>query len=241
MSGHSKWSNIKYKKAAEDVKRGKIFTKLIKEITIATRIGGKDPDSNPRLRIAIDRARSANMPRDNIDRAIKKGSGELGGVKFENIVYEGYATAGIAVLVFANTDNKNRTASIIRSAFNKFGGNLGETGCVNWMFEQKGVISFDLSIDEDSLMEKAIEAGALDIKENKENNCYDVYTDPKELYKVVGELEKQGLKSQDAFLDEIPQTKVELSEEDKQKVRKLVEKLDELDDVDDVYTNCDLY
>jgi len=236
MSGHSKWSNIKYKKAAEDVKRGKIFTKLIKEITIATRIGGKDPDSNPRLRIAIDRARTANMPRDNIERAIKKGSGELGGVKFENIVYEGYAPAGIAVLVFANTDNKNRTASIIRSAFNKLGGNLGETGCVNWMFEQKGVISFDLSIDEDSLMEKAIEVGALDIKENKENN-----SDPKELYKVAGELEKQGLKSQDVFLDEIPQTKVELNEEDKQKVRKLVDKLDELDDVDDVYINCDLY
>ncbi len=240
MSGHSKWSNIKYKKAAEDAKRGKIFTKLIKEITIATRMGGKDPDANPRLRIAIDRARAANMPRDNIERAIKKGAGELGGAKFENVIYEGYAPAGVAVLVFANTDNKNRTASSIRSTFNKLGGNLGETGCVSWMFEQKGVISFDNSIDEEELMEKAIEAGALDIKENEEHSCYDVYTDPKDLYKVNSELEKQGLKSNDLFLDEIPKTKVGLSEEDKQKVRRLVEKLDELDDVDDVYTNCDL-
>ncbi len=240
MSGHNKWSNIKFKKAAEDAKRGKIFTKVIKEITVATRIGGKDPSDNPRLRIAIEKAKIANMPKDNIQRAIKKGAGELGGNRFETVIYEGYGHAGVAILVMASTDNKNRTASAVRSTFAKLGGNLGESGCVGWMFDQKGVIVLDGQFDEDELMDKAVEAGASDVEKNENDECYYVYTDPKQLYQINAKLEEQGLKSSDAFTDEIAQTKVELSETDSEKVEKLIERLSDLDDVDDVYTNCDL-
>ncbi len=240
MSGHSKWSNIKFKKAAEDEKRGKIFTKVIKEITVATRIGGKDPDDNPRLRIAIEKAKAANMPKENVQKAIKKGAGELDGTRFETVIYEGYGPAGVAILVMASTDNKNRTASAVRSTFSKLGGNLGESGCVGWMFDQKGVMVFDGKLDEDELIDKALEAGATDVEQDDNSECYYVYTDPKLLYQINGKLEKQGLKSSDTFIDEIPQTKVELSETDRLKMVKLLERLSDLDDVDDVYANCDV-
>ncbi len=176
MSGHNKWSTIKHKKGAADAKRGKIFSKLIKEISVAARVGGGDPNSNPRLRTVLDKARTANMPNDNITRAIKRGTGELEGVSYEEVTFEGYGPGGVAVLVETMTDNRNRTVAELRHIFSKRGGNLGEAGCVGWMFNKQGVLAFDMSVGEEALMETALEAGAEDIKDDE--NTLTVITSP---------------------------------------------------------------
>lgn len=239
MSGHSKWSTIKRKKGAADAKKGQLFTKLIKEITVSARTGGGDPAGNSRLRSAMITARANNMPNDNIERAIKKGTGELEGVNYEEVVYEGYGPAGVAVLVESVTDNKNRTVAELRNLFAKNGGNLGETGCVNWMFKKQGLINFDKkTVSEEKLMEIALEAGAEDIKDEEES--IDVITSPTEFEKVKEALDKAGLKSASAGIEMLPQNTVNLKEEDASKVLKLVEILEDHDDVQKVFANFDI-
>ena len=240
MSGHSKWSTIKRKKGAIDAKRGKIFTRLIKEITVAARMGGGDPDGNPRLRSAIAVAKTENMPKDNIDRAIKKGTGELEGAVYEEITYEGYGPAGVAVLVDCMTDNKNRTVADIRHYFSKNGGNLGESGCVAWMFDKKGSIMVDKdTIGEEELMDKALEAGAEDVIE--EDNVYQVLTAPEEFETVREALEAEGIKFVEASVSMIPQNVVEISEEKQaRQILKLLESLEDHDDVQNVFANFDI-
>jgi len=192
MSGHSKWSSIKHKKGATDAKRGKIFTKLIKEITVVARTGGGDPDANPRLRTAIAAAKSENMPKDNIERAIKKGTGELEGVNYEESTYEGYGPGGAAVFIESVTDNKNRAVADIRHIFSKNGGNLGENGCVAWMFDKKGYIAIEKkAVDEDSLMETAIEAGAEDVRED--NGSFEIITEPDDFESVKAAIDKAAI------------------------------------------------
>jgi len=240
VSGHSKWSTIKRKKGAIDAKRGKIFTRLIKEITVAARMGGGDPDANPRLRSAIATAKAENMPKDNIDRAIKKGTGELEGAVYEEITYEGYGPGGVAVLVDCMTDNKNRTVADIRHAFSKSGGNLGEFGCVSWMFDKKGSLLVDKdTIDEEELMDKSLEAGAEDVVE--EDNVYQVITTPDDFETVREALEADGIKFIEASVSMIPQNVVEVTEEKSAKqVLKLLESLEEHDDVQSVSANFDI-
>jgi len=240
MSGHSKWSTIKRKKGAIDSKRGKIFTKIIKEITLAARLGGGDPEGNSRLRQAVLAAKNENMPRDNIDRAIKKGTGEIGGgVNYEEITYEGYGPGGVAVLVEIMTDNKNRTVAEIRHIFSKHGGNLGENGCVSWMFDKKGSIVFEKStIAEDELIELALEAGAEDIREEEDE--IEVITDPSMFENVRDALEEKGLKYVQANLGMIPQTTVKLDEGKALQMLKMIDKLEDNDDVQNVYANFDI-
>ncbi len=240
MSGHSKWSTIKRKKGAADAKRGKIFTRLIKEITVAARMGGGDPEGNPRLRYAIATAKSENMPKDNIERAIKKGTGELEGAVYEEISYEGYGPGGVAVLVDCMTDNKNRTVADIRHAFSKSGGNLGESGCVSWMFEKKGSILVDKeTIEEEELMEKALEAGAEDVVE--EDNVYQVVTTPDDFEAVREALEKDGVNFIETSVSMIPQNVVDITEEKPaRQVLRLLESLEEHDDVQSVSSNFDI-
>ncbi|MDQ5984975.1 MAG: putative transcriptional regulatory protein [Syntrophus sp. SKADARSKE-3] len=240
MSGHNKWSTIKHKKGAADAKRGKIFTKIIKEITLAARLGGADPDGNPRLRTAILAAKDENMPKDNIDRAIKKGSGTgENAVVYEEITYEGYGPGGVAVLVEVMTDNRNRTVAEIRHIFSKYGGNLGENGCVAWMFDKKGSIMIDRkAISEDDLMELAIEAGADDVREDE--NEYEVLTTPSAFWDVRKALEGKGLKILSASIGMIPQNTVELAEDKASSMLKLMEKMEDNDDVQNVYANFDI-
>ncbi|HOJ52721.1 MAG TPA: YebC/PmpR family DNA-binding transcriptional regulator [Syntrophales bacterium] len=241
MSGHSKWSTIKRKKGAADAKRGKIFTKIIREITMAARLGGGDPEKNPRLRQAILAAKDENMPKENIERAIKKGLGADGddGSNFEEVVYEGYGPGGVAVLVEVVTDNKNRTVAEIRHIFSKYGGNLGENGCVAWMFDKKGSILIDKKlIDEDRLMEIAIEAGADDVKE--EENEYEVITSPAQLDEVRAAIEAKGIKVLSSRISMIPKTTVELTGEKAISMLKLMEKMEDNDDVQNVYANFDI-
>ena len=240
MSGHSKWSTIKRKKGALDAKRGKIFTRLIKEITVAARMGGGDPEGNPRLRSAIASAKTENMPKDNIERAIKKGTGELEGAVYEEISYEGYGPGGIAVLVDCLTDNKNRTVADIRHAFSKSGGNLGESGCVSWMFDKKGTILVDKeTIDEEELMDKALEAGAEDVVE--EDNVYQVVTAPDDFEAVREALEADGVKFIEASVSMVPQNVVEVTgEKPAKQILKLLESLEEHDDVQSVSANFDI-
>jgi len=240
MSGHSKWSTIKRKKGAIDSKRGKIFTKIIKEITLAARLGGGDAEGNSRLRQAILAAKNENMPRDNIDRAIKKGTGEIGGGEsYEEVTYEGYGPGGVAVLVEVMTDNKNRTVAEIRHIFSKHGGNLGENGCVSWLFEKKGSIVFDRDlIDEDALMELALEAGAEDIRE--EESQMDVITDPSMFDKVRDVLEGKGMKYVQASIEMVPQNTIRLDEGKAEQMLKMIEKLEDNDDVQNVYANFDI-
>ncbi len=240
MSGHSKWANIKHKKAREDAKRGKVFTKLIKEITIAARDGG-DPESNSRLRTAIERARADNMPYDNIERAIKRGTGELEGVNYEEIIYEGYGPAGVAVLIEAMTDNKNRTVADIRHIFSKSNGSLGESGCVAWNFDKKGLFTFSQDdVDEDSLMEIAIEAGAEDIKHVPEDGLFEVYTDSSGFQQVKEAFDAKGLKYSFGEITMVPKTTVRISGKDAQQMLKLMDSLEECDDVQNVYANFDI-
>ncbi len=240
MSGHSKWSTIKRKKGANDAKRGKIFTKLIKEITIAARMGGGDPDGNPRLRTAIIAAKSENMPKDNIARAIKKGTGDLDGAVYEEILYEGYGPGGIAVLVETMTDNKNRTVADVRHFFAKSGGNLGESGCVAWMFDKKGSITVDREgVDEDELMDLAIEAGAEDVIEDE--TTFQILTEPDDFSEVVENLEKSGVKCLEASITMIPKNTIEVdAEKTARSLMKLLDNLEDNDDVQKVHANFDI-
>jgi YebC/PmpR family DNA-binding regulatory protein len=239
MSGHSKWSSIKHKKAATDAKRGKIFTKLIKEITVAARMGGGDIEANPRLRAAVQAGKAENMPKDNIERAIKKGTGELEGVSYEEIIYEGYGPGGAAVLVESLTDNKNRTVADIRSIFGKNGGNLGENGCVAWMFDKKGYIAVERSaVDEDTLMETALEAGAEDIRED--NGNYEVITEPGDFEAIKDAINKASIPFNDAEVTMLPQNTTNLTGKEAEQMLRLMEMLEDYDDVQKVYTNADI-
>ena len=239
MSGHSKWAGIKHKKAKVDAQRGRIFTKLIKEITVAARVGGGDPEANARLRTAIQNAKAGNMPQDNIQRAIKKGTGELPGVSYEEITYEGYGPGGVAVLVEIMTDNKNRTAPEIRKIFAKNGGNLGESGCVGWMFEKKGLITVDSGkVDEEKLMGIALEAGALDFR--TEESTFEVTTSPKEFEKVKNAIAGVGIELSTAEITMLPQTYVKLEGKQAQQMIHLMEELEEQEDVQNVYANFDI-
>ena len=239
MSGHSKWSSIKHKKGATDAKRGKIFTKLIKEITVAARMGGGDPDANPRMRTAIAAAKSENMPKDNIERAIKKGTGELEGVNYEESTYEGYGPGGAAVFIESVTDNKNRAVADIRHIFSKNGGNLGENGCVAWMFDKKGYIAIEKkAVDEDSLMETAIEAGAEDVRED--NGSFEIITEPDDFESVKTAIDKAVIPYIDAEITMLPQSTTNLEGKQALQMVKLMEALDDCDDVQKVYTNADI-
>ncbi|WP_297456951.1 YebC/PmpR family DNA-binding transcriptional regulator [Persephonella sp.] len=241
MAGHSKWHNIRHKKAKQDAKRGQLFTKLLREITVAARQGGGDPEFNPRLRIAIEKAKKANMPIENIERAIKRGTGELEGVNYEEVVYEGYGPEGVAIIVECLTDNRNRTTSEVRHLFTKHGGNLGASGCVSFLFEEKGVILVPKdSISEEELFEKAIEAGAEDLITDDEN-YYEVRTEPKDLYAVKEALEKEGISIEKAEITRIPTTTVEIKDpETAQKLLKLLDALEDNDDVQKVYSNFEM-
>ena len=239
MSGHSKWSSIKHKKGALDAKRGKIFTKIIKEITVAARIGGGDPDGNPRLRTAILAAKGQNMPGDNITRAIKKGTGELDGVHYEEVNYEGYGPGGAAIFLEAMTDNKNRTVSEIRAALGKAGGNLGENGCVSWIFEQKGLITVKTeSKEEDELMELAIDAGADDIK--TVDNHYEITTVAENFESVRKALDDAGITLEIAEITRIPSNTVAVDENKGKALLKLMDILDDHDDIQKAYSNFDI-
>lgn len=240
MSGHSKWSSIKHKKGAADAKRGKIFTKLIKEITTAVRIGGGDPDANSRLRDAIARAKAENMPKDNIDRAVKKGLGTFGdGQSFEEIVYEGYGPGGVALLIEVMTDNKKRTAAEIRHTLSRLNGNLGEAGCVSWMFSKKGYISFDKKqVDSDKIMEIALDAGAEDISEDE--NEIEVVTDVSAFESIKKVFDDNAVKYIVAEVSMVPQTSVKLEGKNAETMLKLMEALEDSDDVENVYANFDI-
>jgi len=239
MSGHSKWHSIKHKKAAIDAKRGKIFTKLIKEIMVAARMGGGDPSANARLRTAIEIAKSNNMPNTNIMRAVKKGAGELDGAAYEESTYEGYGPGGAAVMVEVLTDNKNRTTADVRHAFSRFGGNLGEGGCVSWMFDKKGLIQIDKTkIDEEKLFDIALEAGAEDI--NSEDDYYEVVCEPNLFSDVKKALEDSGVEIENAEVSMIPQNTVKLEGKEAKSLLKLIEVLEDNDDVQNVYSNFDI-
>lgn len=241
MSGHSRWANIKHKKARSDAKKGKAFTKLVKEIMVAAKMGGSDPSGNARLRAAVDNARAENLPSDNIDRAIKKGAGELQGVNYEEGAYEGYGPGGVAVLVNYMTDNRNRTASDVRHAFASHGGSLGGSGSVAFLFEKRGYITFDMgAITEDRLMEAAIEAGADDVQANSDDRVFEVYTDPAAFHKVKSSFDRTGLKYQHAEITMIPKTTVRVTGKTALQVLKLLETLEELDDVQSVSANFDI-
>ena len=239
MSGHSKWASIKHKKSAQDAKRGQVFTKLIKEISIAAKLGGGDPESNPRLRTAILKAKAANMPKDNIDRAIKKGTGELGGVEYTEMTYEAYGPGGVAILIDVLTDNKNRTAADLRYILNRGGGNLGETGCVSYLFKRKGIITFDHSkYTEDQVLEVAIEAGAEDVVST--GDSIEVTTDPEDFEKVLNALHKAGFEETSAEISKVPEAYITLDKEKTIKALKLIEQLDDHDDVQSVSSNLDI-
>jgi YebC/PmpR family DNA-binding regulatory protein len=240
MSGHSKWSSIKHKKGLADTKRGKIFTKLIKEITTAARIGGGDPETNPRLRLAIQQAKAENMPKDNIERAIKKGTGSLEGAEnYEEHTYEGYGPGGVAILVETLTDNKKRTTADIRHILTRFNGNLGEAGCVSWLFQKKGYISFDKkTVDEDKLIEIALDAGAEDISDD--GNVMEVITDLSSFEKIKKIFDDNKISYMVAEISMIPQTSVKLEGKNAETMLKLMETLEDSDDVQKVYANFDI-
>lgn len=238
MSGHNKWSTIKHKKGAADAKRGKVFTKIIKEISVAAKLGGGDPAANPRLRTAIDKAKAENMPKDNIERAIKKGAGGMEGVTYEEIVYEGYGPGGAAVLVEVLTDNRNRSVSDIRSIFTKCNGNMGEAGCVAWMFSKKGLILYDKSVDFDQLFEAALEAGAEDVAEQEEQ--FEVTTETGAFIEVREALDARGFVHANAEITMIPQTQVVLEGKQAETMLKLMDRLEDNDDVQNVYSNFDI-
>ncbi len=239
MSGHSKWAQIKHKKAKMDLRRGKIFSKLIREITTAARIGGGDVAANPRLRSAIEAAKAVNMPQENIERAIKKGTGELPGTTYEELEYEGYGPGGVALIVRVLTDNKNRTLSEIRHIFSKYGGSLGSTGSVTWQFKSKGVIFVPKNdYDEDTILNAALEAGAEDVVQDK--TAYQITTSPQDFERVKNKLREAGIKFDHAELTRLPQSTVPLDEHQAEKVLKLYEALEEQEDVQTVYANFDI-
>lgn len=241
MSGHSKWATIKRKKEKTDAAKGKVFTKIVRELAVAVKEGGgPDPNMNPRLRDTIAKAKASNMPNDNIDRAIKKASGELGNINYENITYEGYGVGGVAVIIDVLTDNKNRTAAEVRHALSKNGGSLGTTGCVAWMFDAKGVITVeaDGKVDEEALMMTALEAGAEDF--SAEEGIYEILTDPSDFSQVREALEEAGYRFLSAETDKIPQTTVQLTPEQQESVFAMLDMLDDNDDVQNVYHNAQL-
>jgi len=239
MSGHSKWATIKRKKGAADAKRGKIFSRLIKEITVAARMGGGDPGGNPRLRTAIDAAKAENMPHDNINRAIKKGTGELEGATYEEITYEGYGPAGVAILIEAMTDNKNRTVAELRHLMSKNGGNMGEAGSVGWMFHKKGTIVVEKkSTSEEALMDTALDAGAEDIQETPE--VFEITTVPASYEAVVNALKAKKIPVLNSSVGMVPQNFIKLTGETAEKMLKLMDALEDYEDVQNVYANFDI-
>jgi YebC/PmpR family DNA-binding regulatory protein len=239
MSGHSKWHSIRHKKGAVDAKRGRLFTKIIREITVAARQGGGDPEANPRLRTIIAKAKEANMPKDNIEKAIKKGTGEIAGFSLEEVIYEGYGPNGVAIMIDTMTDNHNRTTAEIRNILTKSGGNLGENGCVAWIFEKKGIITISTEkYDENTVMEIALEAGALDIK--NENDTWEIITEPEDFVDVRTAFSGKGIEILMSEVMRIPKTTVKLDEKSAGKVLSLMEKLDDNDDVQNVAANFDI-
>jgi len=238
MAGHSKWANIKHRKGAQDAKRGKIFTKIIKEVTVAARIGGGDPDTNPRLRTAFDKAKQANVPKDNLDRAVKKGTGDLDGVCYEEGTFEGYGPGGVALLVEFLTDNRTRTVADVRHCFSKYGGNLGVTGSVNFLFDRKGLIAFSPDNDFEKIFEIALEAGAEDVKD--EGDSYEVITDPNLFIEVRDAMAAAGLQWESAETVMLPQTQVSLVGKPAETMLKLMDALEDNDDVQNVYANFDI-
>lgn len=239
MSGHSKWASIKHKKGAADAKRGKVFTKIIKEITSAARGGGGDEESNPALRTAVLKAKTANMPKDNIERAIKKGTGELEGASYQEMTYEAYGPGGVAILINILTDNKNRTAAEIRNLLSKGNGNLGETGCVSYLFTRKGIIGYDHEhYSEDEIIDAALEAGAEDV--TAEGEIIEVLTEPDDFSNVLENLQEKGFKEETAEVTMLPDSRVELDDDTTRKALKLIEQLEDHDDVQSVATNLDI-
>jgi YebC/PmpR family DNA-binding regulatory protein len=239
MSGHSKWSSIKHKKAAKDAKRGKLFTKMIKEITVAARHGGGDINGNPRLRTAVLTAKANSMPNDNIERAIKKGTGELEGAAYEEVQYEGYGPGGTAILVQVLTDNKNRTVQEIRHLFTRYGGNLGENGCVAWMFDKKGLITVDKAqVDEDRLFSLALDAGAEDVRD--EDGTFEILTSPEDFDKVRDTLEREKIAAATAQVQMVPKSTVTVDEKHAEPILKLTEELEDHDDVQSVAANFNI-
>lgn len=239
MSGHSKWATIKHKKAKTDSQRAVVFQKYSRELIVASRLGGPDPAGNFRLRTAIEKAKAAGLPNDNIKRAIDKGAGANSADSFEELTYEGYAAGGVAVVLEAMTDNRNRTAGDVRSIFTKFNGNLGESNCVSWMFDKKGSIEFESDTDFDKLFEAAINLDADDVQEDED--CYKVLTSVENFQKVVEGLEAEGFKCKNAELTRIPQNTIEVTDiKTATSVMRLIDRLEELDDVQNVYTNCDI-
>jgi len=239
MAGHSKWANIQHRKGAQDKKRGKLFTKLIREITIAARMGGSDVDANPRLRLAIDKAKAQSMPKDNIERAVKRGAGELDGAEYQEMRYEGYGPGGTAVMVDCLTDNKNRTVAEIRHAFTKFGGNLGAEGSVNYMFNHVGQLLYSSAVDEDTIMEAAIEAGAEDIVADDDGSI-EVLTEPADFESVRDAMRAAGHEPESAQLTMRAATSSELGAKEAESMIKMLESLEDLDDVQEVYSNADI-
>ena len=238
MAGHSKWANIQHRKKAQDAKRGKIFTRLIRELTIASRMGGSDPTANPRLRLAMDKALGANMTKDTMDRAIKRGAGELDGVDYEEIRYEGYGPGGIAVMVDAMTDNRNRTVAEVRHVFSKCGGNLGTSGSVSFQFTETGVLSYPPGSDEDTIMEEALEAGASDIV-SSDDGLIEVLTEPSDFGEVVEAMTTAGLKPEEAEVTMRASVQTTVEGRDAEKMLRLLDMLEELDDTQNVYSNAD--
>lgn len=239
MAGHSKWSNIKRRKGAQDAKKGKIFTKLVRELTTAARLGGGDPAANPRLRAAIEEAKSNSMPQENIDRAIKRGTGELEGPAVEEVSYEGYGPGGVAIFVEAQTDNRNRTSADVRAAFNKNHGNMGQSGSVSWIFQQRGRFVFDADkFTEEELMEAALEAGAEDVR--PEQNYYVVYSEPTAYAHVLDHFQKRELPYESAELTMVADNLMQVSGDEAAQLLRLIERLEDLDDVHRVYANFDI-
>lgn len=240
MAGHSKWANIRHKKEKEDARRGKIFTKLSRQITVAAREGGPDPAANGRLRLAIDKARAVNMPLENIERAIKRGTGELEGVSYDELVYEGYGPGGVAIMLDIMTDNRNRTASEVRHLFSRYGGNLGESGCVAWMFERRGLVTLDREAvqDEDELLLLAADAGADDVITHEDH--IEVQMDPSVLEQVKDQLTQAGYTIASAGLTMVPKTSVEVAGDEAARLMKLLSALEDHDDVQEVYANFDV-
>jgi YebC/PmpR family DNA-binding regulatory protein len=237
MAGHSKWANIKHKKAATDAKRGKIWTRLIKEITVAARMGGGDISANPRLRLAVDKAADANMPKDNVSRAVQRGAGGLEGVNYEEVRYEGYGIGGAAIIVDCMTDNRVRTVAEVRHAFSKFGGNMGTEGSVSFMFKHTGQFLFAPGVDEDKLMEAALEAGAEDVTQDDEGG-FEVLCNPNDFASVKDALEKAGFKADQAEVIMKPDIETAFTGDDAQRMQKLLDALENLDDVQEIYTNA---
>jgi len=239
MAGHSKWANIKHKKAKEDAKRGQVFTKIGRKITVAAKEGGADPEANVKLRLAIDEARAVNMPNDNIERAIARAVGGIEGATYSEVFYEGYGPGGVAIMLDTLTDNRNRTAGEVRHRFSKYGGNLGESGCVAWMFERRGLLVVERgSVDEDEVMLQALEAGAIDVV--VDGDVIEVHTDPSDFLNVKEELENGGLQFLGTEISFIPQNTVKIPEDKVESVERLIELLEELDEVQEVYSNYEV-